>query len=283
MDMNKKKIQNIIFFFIDFIKKSLFLSHLTKVELEGSIKPLTRLRLMSYTKVEVPYFLGRSVRGKSYDKNIILDPLGRLCMDFFDGIDYKTIVSNLSIVFEKQKHMSAADIVNLSNNVTLKKYPAWALVMPWEKLNIEDMFESYPEIFYKNRCEQGLIFEDKSRSSIIKTMYSQKFIENRVSQMKRLYQSIMRDGFHQDSNLPKINILVKENEWRWFMGDGGNHRSYVLSRLGHQFFNARVSSIIHKSEVNKWHNVRNGTYSVSDAESIFDSYFDGSKVHRGMV
>ena len=67
------------------------------------------------------------------------------------------------------------------------------------------------------------------------------------------------------------------------MGDGGNHRSYVLSCLGHKFFNARVSSIINKNEVNKWHNVINGTYSVSDAESIFDSYFDGSKVHRGMV
>ena len=67
------------------------------------------------------------------------------------------------------------------------------------------------------------------------------------------------------------------------MGDGGNHRSYVLSCLGHKFFNARVSSIINKNEVNKWHNVINGTYSASDAESIFDSYFDGSKVHRGMV
>lgn len=283
MDINKQKIKNIILVVIDFIKKSLFLSNLSKVELQGFIKPLTRFRLMPYTKIEVPYFLGRTVRGTSYDGNIMLDPAGRLCMDVFSDEDCKTAVCNLSTVFDKQKNMSAADIVNLSNNIKLKKYPAWALVMPWEKLSIEEMFESYPEIFYKNRHEQGLIFEDKSRSSIIKTMYSPRFIENRVNQMNKLYESIMRHGFLQDSNLPKINILVKENEWRWFMGDGGNHRSYVLFFLGHKFINARVSSIIHKSEVNKWHNVRNGTYSVSDAEIIFDSYFDGSRVHRGMV
>ena len=278
-----QKIKKIILNIIDFIKKSLFLSNLSKVELQGFLKPLTRFRLMSYTKIEVPYFLGRTVRGISYEGNIMLDPFGRLCMDVFRDEDHKTAVSNFSTEFDKQKDMSAADIVNLSNNIKLKKYPAWALVMPWEKLNIEEMFESYPEIFYRNRCEQGLIFEDKSRSSIIKTMYSSRLIENRVNQMNKLYESILRQGFLQDSNLPKINILVKDNEWRWFMGDGGNHRSYVLFFLGHNFFNARVSSIINKNEVNKWHNVRNGTYSVSDAESIFDSYFDGSKVHRGIV
>jgi hypothetical protein len=283
MDINNQKIKNNFLLVIDFIKKYLFLSNLSEIELQGYIKPLSRFRLMPYTKIKVPYFLGRTVRGKAFDNNLILDPAGRLCIDVFNNVDYKTAVGNLLLEFDKQKNMSAADIVNLSNNITLKKYPVWALVMPWEKLNIEEMFESYPRIFYKNRSDQGLIFEDKSRSSIIKIMYSPKFIENRVDQMKRLYDSIMHHGFIPDSNLPKINILIKGNEWRWFMGDGGNHRSYVLFCLGHKFFNARVSSVINKNEVNKWHNVKNGTYSVNDAENIFDSYFDGSRVHRGMV
>ena len=278
-----QKIKKIILNIIDFIKKIFFLSYLNQNELKGFVTPLTKFRFLPFTMVEVPYSLGRTVRGISFDKNITLDPAGRLCMDIFSDTDSNTMVRNLSEVFDNQKNMSAADIINLSNNINLNKYPVWALVMPWEKLSIEEMFKSYPEIWYKNRCEQGLIFEDRSRLSIIKTMYSLKFIENRVSQMKMLHESIMSRGFLQDSNLPKINILVNENEWRWFMGDGGNHRSYVLSCLGHKFFNARVSSIINKNEVNKWHNVINGTYSVSDAESIFDSYFDGSKVHRGMV
>ena len=67
------------------------------------------------------------------------------------------------------------------------------------------------------------------------------------------------------------------------MGDGGNHRSYILSCLNHDYFTARINSIIDKSQVSDWHNVRNGTYSKSDAEDIFDSYFDGTNVLRGMV
>lgn len=277
------KIKKVILFILDSIKKLLFLNNLNKNELNGFITPLTKFRLFPNTRVTVPYSLGRTVRGVSFDKNLKFDPAGRLSNDISIGLDDKKIANSLSTVIYEQKNMSAADIVNLSNNITLKKYPAWALVMPWEKLNIEEMFESYPRIFYKNRVHHGLIFEDKSRSSIIKTMYSPKYIENRIDQYKRLYDSIMLHGFIPDSNLPKINILIKENEWRWFMGDGGNHRSYLLSCLDHKFFNARVSSVININEVNKWHNVKNGTYSLEDAENIFESYFDGSRVHRGMV
>lgn len=67
------------------------------------------------------------------------------------------------------------------------------------------------------------------------------------------------------------------------MGDGGNHRSYILSYLGYDFFEARISAIINKNDVASWHNVINGTYSVNEANEIFDSYFNGSKVFRGMV
>ena len=45
--------------------------------------------------------------------------------------------------------MNAADIVNLKNNIKLKDYPAWAIVMPWEELNIEDVFKSFQKHFIK--------------------------------------------------------------------------------------------------------------------------------------
>ena len=59
--------------------------------------------------------------------------------------------------------------------------------------------------------------------------------------------------------------------------------AYVFYFFGHKFFNARVSNIIYKKEVHNWHNVKNGTYSVEEAENIFDSYFDGCNAYRGMV
>lgn len=268
---------------IDLIKTVFFLTNLNKNESQGFISPLTKIRLAPYTKVRVPYCLGRTVRGLSYDENLELDPAARMCKDLFDDINHSIIQDNLLKVFAQQKDMNAAGIVNLNNNVKLKDYPAWAIVMPWEELNIEDVFKSFPETFYKNRISQGMLFEENSRLSIIDKMYTVEFARNRVEQMNKLYENLKYNGYVQDSNFPKINILIKKNEWRWFMGDGGNHRSYVFYFFGHKFFNARVSNIIYKKEVHNWHNVKNGTYSVEEAENIFDSYFDGCNAYRGMV
>lgn len=279
MSQIKKTILNSI----GFIKKIFFLKNLSKNELQGFTSPLIRLRFLPYSEVVVPYSLGRTVRGASFDKHLILDPYARLCLDISKGVDNQTLFKNFSIMLDKEKDLSAADIVNLSNNINLKNYPAWAIVMPWEKLSIEDFFKAYPKNLYRNRHSKGLIFKNRSRETIINTVYSSKYVDNRINQMGELYKSIKRYGIIEDGNLPKINILVKDNEWRWYMGDAGNHRSYVMSCLDYEFFNARVSSIINKRDVNKWHNVKNGTYSVSDAESVFDSHFDGSRVHRGMV
>ena len=269
--------------FIDYLKKSLLLFNLSNKESNGYISLLSRLRFMPYTSVVVPFSLGRTIRGSSFDKNLMLDPYGKFCMDIFNGVDNKVIFKNLLKVFDKEKDLTAADIVHLRNNAKLKKYPAWAVVMPWEKLSIEEKFDSYPDIFYKNRSSKDLTFEDSSRLSIIETMYSKKSLESKVNQMKKLFKSIKCHGLKKNTSLPKINILIDANEWRWFMGDAGNHRSYICSCFDFELFESRVSSIINKREVNSWPNVINGTYSVKEAESIFDSYFDGYNVLRGIV
>ena len=280
---NVLKIRKIVFTIIDYIKKIFFLKNLSKKELQGFTSPLIRLRFLPYSEIVVPYSLGRSVRGASFDNHLILDPFARLCLDISNGVDRQTVSNDLLARLDKEKDLTAADIVNLNNNIKLKNYPAWAIVMPWEKLSIEDFFKAYPENLYKNRTSKGLIFENKSRETIINTMYSLKHIDNRINQMSELYKSIKTNGIIEDDNLPKINILLKDNEWRWFMGDAGNHRSYVMSSLNYKFFNARLNSIINKRDVNKWHNVKNGTYSVDDAEKVFDGYFDGSGIFRGIV
>jgi hypothetical protein len=278
------KIKKIILSLIDFSKKSLFLLDLNEAELKGFISKLSKLRFFPYTKIQVPFNLGRTIRGISFKENIMLDPNGKLCKNIFNDISENILFDDISTILEKESKRSAADIVGLENNINLKNYPAWAIVMPWEKLSIEDKFEKYPQAFFENRLTRGFVFENNSRASIINMMYSSKFAENRVKQMRELYKIIKRNGYvERDSNLPKINILIKDHEWRWFMGDGGNHRSYILSCLNHDYFTARINSVIDKSQVNDWHNVRNGTYSVSDAEYIFDSYFDGTNVLRGMV
>jgi len=268
---------------IDFFKKSLSLCNLNERESQGFVSSLTKLRLMPYTRILVPFSLGRTIRGSSFEKNLIQDPYGKLAIEIVKGVDNKTLYKNILKEFRKERKLTAADIVHLMENTKLNKYPAWAVVMPWEKLNIEKKFETYPESFYKNRSSKDLSFENRSRLSIIEIMYSAKSVDSKVNQMLKLYKSIRLNGLKKDHNLPKINILVKENEWRWFMGDAGNHRSYICACFDFEFFDARVSSIIKKHEVNSWPNVINRTYSAKEAEYIFDSYFDGSDVFRGIV
>jgi hypothetical protein len=276
-------VKNFLLILIDYLKKSLLLSSLSDKESKGFISLLSRFHFMPYTKLVVPFSLGRTIRGSSFEKNLTQDPYGRLCMDIFNDVDNKILFKNVLKEFIRERDLTAADIVHLSGNSKLNKYPAWAVVMPWEKISIEEKFEIYPESFYKNRSTKELSFENSSRLSIIETMYSSKSLESKVNQMQKLYKSIKCHGLKKNSNLPKINILIKEKEWRWFMGDAGNHRAYICACFGFKFFESRVSSIINKEEVNRWPNVINGTYSVEEAESIFDSYFDGFLVLRGVV
>lgn len=277
------KLKEIILTFIDIINKSFFLNNLSEYEIKGFVSFLTKLRFLPYTKITVPFNLGRTIRGVSFDKNFYLDPYGKLCKDISKGIDKKIIFCNLQKALEKEKNLTAAEIVHLDNNITLKKYPAWSIVLPWENLNIEKKFNLYPYIFFKNRSFNGLHFDNKSRESIIIEMYSLKSLENKINQMIGLYKSIKHNFVKSNTNLPKINILIKENEWRWSMGDAGNHRSYILSCINYKFFNARVYKIINKNNVKNWYNVKNGTYSIEDAENIFDSFFHGSDVLGGII
>ena len=62
--------------------------------------------------------------------------------------------------FKEEKDLRASDIVHLRNNVKLRKYPAWAFVLPWDKLSLQEKFESHPDSFYRNRSQNGLIFEN---------------------------------------------------------------------------------------------------------------------------
>jgi hypothetical protein len=275
------KIKKIIKISIDFIKKTLSLCNLNKNELQGFISPLSKLHFIPYTIVTVPYSLGRTCRGVSFNENFMQDPYGKLWIAIFNGADIKDATKDLMIKFKEQKDLRVSSVVHLRNNVKLKKYPAWAFVLPWDTLSVEDKFESYPDSFYRNRSQNGLTFSNNLRSSIIETMYSLESLESKVNQMQNIFKSIKRHGLKKSSDFPNINIFVDGDEWRWSMGDAGNHRSFVCSGLDFETLEVRISSIIYRNKVNSWKNVKNGTYSPEEAVYIFDSYFNGSDVAFG--
>ena len=146
MPMPKK----IISHFIDIIK-SFFLNNLNDYELKGFVTFFTNFHFLPYTKIMLPFHLGRTIRGVSFDKNFYQDPYGKLCTDISEGVDYKILYSNLQKELDREKNLSAAEIIHLDNNIILKNYPAWSIVMPWEKIDIKKKFNSYPSIFFNKQ------------------------------------------------------------------------------------------------------------------------------------
>ena len=65
------KLKKAILIIIDLVKKTLNLEKLNQKESKGFNTSLTKLRLLSNTKVSVPFSLGRTVRGVSFDKNVM--------------------------------------------------------------------------------------------------------------------------------------------------------------------------------------------------------------------
>jgi hypothetical protein len=242
------------------------------------------LHFLQHTKIVVPFSLGRSIRGLSFNENILFDPFGKMCKDLLHGVDREIVVNELfSKYTQEQKKYSAADIVYLKNNLKLKQFPAWSLVLPWNKISIEKKFKTYPDKFYLNRSKHNLTLENSSTVSIVKALYSLESAESQISQTEALLISIKKYGLKNNNDCPKFNILVKDGEWRWIMDDAGNHRAYILSLLDFEYFEGVVSSVIYKNKAASWENVKNGTYSIEEAESIFDACFDGLKPIRGIV
>ena len=269
-------------YFFDFVR-SFFFKKLNDKEFSGQVSRSMKTRLIKHTRLSLPFSLGRTIRGLSFDNNISKDPYGRLCKSISNGENYQNIFAVLQDTLNIEKNLSAAEIVNLNDNIYLKKFPAWAIVMPWEKITIKEKFNAYPKNFYQNRSNKGLMIENTSRISIINLMYSTKSLENKIKQMEKLFISINNRGLIKNNDLPKVNILIDKNEWRWFMGYSGNHRSYVLSCLNYKMLDARIESVIFKNDILNWYNVKNGTYSLNEAEIIFDSYFNGENVLRGII
>ena len=280
--MITKKIVLKIIQLISTIKTFIFLDNLNDQETEGNILKFTRIKFIPKTKIIVPFALGRSIRGLSFVDNLFKDPVGVFIKNLCEGEEKKALIENYFSILNEEKFCSAADIVGLRKNHTLNKYPAWALVMPWEKKNIEEKFRTYKNTFILNRSKYSKNLY-KSKSSDI--FYTNEYIESQIDQTTKLLESIKKNKFKRPQYIdsPKIYIMVDQKQWRWSMTDEGNHRAYLSSILKNKFFECVVSAIVNKNNISEWHNVKNNLYSVDEAKIIFEHFFLGNKCLRGSV
>ena len=278
-------LKNFFFKFVNLCKSLFNLDKLNDDEKDGKILKITKYKFIPYSKITVPFILGQSIRGLSFKKNLKKDKFGNFINDILNGTDKEKLINILFSHLKKEKDSNAAIAVGLENNSNLAKYPAWSLVMPWEKITIEKKFYNYKKQFINNRSKYNKNIKNDYDLTDEDIFYSYDYANSQYSQTKFLLENIKSKGLRSSNfkDSPKICILINKNEWRWCMSGEGNHRAYISSLLGDKFFECVIETIIDKKNISNFYNVKNGLYSVTEANSIFDSYFSGDKSLRGIV
>jgi hypothetical protein len=270
---------------LSFLKAILYLDKLNKNEESGKISKFTKFKFIPKSKIYAPFSLGRSIRGLPFNDNLKKDPLGIFINNIFQEIDKDRNIEYLFSHFKKEKVSSAGTVVGLKSNLNLKKYPAWALVLPWEKISIEKKYKNYHKLLIKSRSKYNANIKQQKHLKLEDFFYSYDYADSQYIQSKQLLENIkknrLRSFKYNDS--PRIYILIDNNEWRWCMSDEGNHRAYIFSILGNKSFQCIIEGIVDKKNISNCYNVKNGLYSSTEAKTIFNHFFSGDKCLRGLV
>tara|TARA_Y100000589_G_C27057853_1_gene590067 strand:+ start:152 stop:988 length:837 start_codon:yes stop_codon:yes gene_type:complete len=269
MKIFKSTIKKIIFL----LKSIFFLDKVNKREINGKIGNFTYLKFFNKTQLKVPFSLGRSARGYPFNNKLIKDPNFKIIYNASQNKSFEELRDSFFEILKKESKLSCADIVGLKDNKKLKKYPAWSYVLPWEDIDIKKKFKNYENSQKTNRRKKAKEYNFKHQTKNKNYIYSIEMADSQVNQSIKLFDSISKYGYKPRLNLPTVHILVRNNEWRWYMSQG-NHRAYILYLLKYKFLNGTIDSVIYKNKSYLWPNVKNGLFSIKEAEVVFDYLFE---------
>jgi hypothetical protein len=280
-----KKVAKKLLSILNTLKIFLKLDRLNIVEKSGQLLFITKFKFFFHTKIIVPFSLGQSIRGLSFRKYLENDPFAVFVKKIFENKNKETIQRELFKDLEKEKTLTAADIIGLENNLKLAKFPSWALVLPWEKISIEKKFENYESHFIKNRLKYSSYINNFEKSFDNKFVYSNDYVQTQFYQTQNLLKNIKKNGLkpYKFNDSPKISILINNQKWKWVMSGEGNHRAYISNLCGHEFFECTIEMVVNKKDIKSFYNVKNGLYSISEAAFVFDNFFTGKKCLRGII
>lgn len=168
-----------------------------------------------------------------------------------------------------------------SGRSELKDFPAWAVLMPWDKENAIEWKEKIKSSVYSenNRYGKRLGVEDgwawAGPSSVIK-------VEIESTRLLSVLYSIQKNGYNRN-NKPDgdimVNVLAKSaHDWVW-QTVGAQHRAAAMAALGYGTVPVRIMRVIRRGDVLSWPNVVRGLYSKSEALKIFDDIYFANYMH----
>ena len=282
-ESNRIKVEDLLKNAIYKAKELTSFDRLNSKEELGFIGQLAWLKMLHKTSLNVPFSIGRSIRGIAFSDAEKLDTFGKMISNVKNGCPSDQNIDYLLSLYNEEERLSAADVVSLKQNKLLAGFPSWALVLPWENNTLEQQYNRYIDIFKEDRRRNGVIFKNELNFSNMKDMYSRDIAKSQILQTQNLFNGIKERGLIRTNKYPRIIIFIYKNNWRWCMSREGNHRAYICSQLGYKYFKCVIDSVIKRDDASSWFNVRNGTFNVNEAIMLFDKIIEGRTCIRGVI
>jgi len=255
---------------------------LSESENKGNFLKLTYFKILLSPKVQLPYELGRTIRGTMFDRS--KDIYSKVVAEILNNKSSDEVIKILHDEYQNFEHKSVSDINNFLTTSRIISYPSWLMVLPWDNSEINTMKKNYLLSFHKNRSENGMSFIDKSLEHLEEKIYSYDTAKSHVHQFERLIDKIKVQGYIENNyDYPTAVILIKDNKWRWIMSSSGNHRAHIKKELDYNYINCKVSGIVNFSKLHRLKNVVNGIFNEKEAAVLFDNVFKGAVPVRGAI
>lgn len=260
-----------------------------------NLDTITALYIAGYRQVilDIDLDIGRSNRWFALSEKSLDPPIFAIKSALDKGLNgdslYKCIFSilkkNSSLQNFKENVANFLDI-DSNHNETLKNYPWWAEVKPWDNYTFDDMLNYSAYDVKKNRAQNGMFIKSNDPHEIMKDDFENS-ISSHAKQYAKLTQQIKSNGFKYGGEYGYVEaeIFIVNNKIRWKPGGEGNHRIAAASALGLKSIPVLVSKIIRLDELNYWPNVVNGLFSKDQAAGIFYNIFDAkpSKIYNEWI
>ena len=255
---------------------------LSETEKKGNFLKLTFCKILLSPKVQLPYELGRTIRGTKFDRS--KDIYSKVVSEILNNKSSDEVIKILYNEYKNFEHKSVSDINNFLTSSKIISYPSWLMVLPWDNSDVATMKKNYLLSFYKNRSENGMSFIDKTLEHYEEKIFSYDNAKSHVNQFERLINKIKNQGYIENNyDYPTAVILIKDNEWRWIMSSSGNHRAHIKKELNYNYINCKVSGVVNFSKLHRLKNVVNGIFNKKEAAMLFDNVFKGEVPVRGAI
>lgn len=234
---------------------------------------------MSQILMDVDFKRGRGLDGYSLGDNSA-HPFMMAIASALGSEDYKkTIRQSLSNHYEAVQPSSAAEWMGFEfGEVTaLDQEPPWLVLYPWENCSLDARRQMMMDCASQDNKEHGL------RASIDEGWrdfgpVSEKILDLEANRLYSLMVSIKNfgvvrhDGFGGDVG---ATVLVDdEDDFRWLVGHGGQHRAPAIAAMGHKNITIRVWQVVERKDVAIWPNVQSGLFTEASALKVFDRVFN---------